>query len=153
MTTNLVLLGLDSSTGAQRAAEWAARHGSQTGAEILAGHVLTYSKELARDLPPSGLTNWRRRLQQELRSTWTEPLRAAGVPFRTQLIEDDTVEGGLLRLADEADAELIVLGAQGVSSFTHRLLGSVSYKVAHASHRPVVIVPPDWKVDPAVTDR
>jgi nucleotide-binding universal stress UspA family protein len=45
-------------------------------------------------------------------------------------------------VADQYDAELIVLGARGLSTFKSIVLGSVSHSVAHHAHLPVLIVPP-----------
>ena len=48
---------------------------------------------------------------------------------------------GLLRIADERDARLLVLGSSGRRATGAALLGSVSYGVVHHSHRPVLVVP------------
>ena len=53
-----------------------------------------------------------------------------------------TVWRAVLAAADDADAELIVLGRRGRSGLASMLLGSVSYGVVHNSARPVLIVPP-----------
>jgi nucleotide-binding universal stress UspA family protein len=45
-------------------------------------------------------------------------------------------------VADQYDAELIVLGARGLSTFKAIVLGSVSHSVAQHAHLPVLIVPP-----------
>jgi nucleotide-binding universal stress UspA family protein len=44
--------------------------------------------------------------------------------------------------ADQCDAELIVLGARGLSTFKSMVLGSVSHSVTQHAHLPVLIVPP-----------
>ncbi len=48
-----------------------------------------------------------------------------------------------MAVADREDADLIVVGAHGHGGFEDRMLGSVSYKVSHRAHQPVVIVPPE----------
>jgi len=144
MSANRLLVGVDGSDGGRRAVEWAARHALVLEAEVVAAHVITYSKELVRDLPPTGLTNWRRELAAAMRDDWTKILSASGVSYRCVVKEDDTVERGLLALADAEDVELIVLGAHGHGDLAGRLLGAVTYKVSHAARRPVVIVPVDW---------
>jgi nucleotide-binding universal stress UspA family protein len=53
-----------------------------------------------------------------------------------------TVWRAVLDVADEADAQLIVLGSRGRSGIKSMVLGSVSYGVVHHSKRPVLIVPP-----------
>jgi nucleotide-binding universal stress UspA family protein len=79
-----------------------------------------------------------------LEHEWVQPARDAGVPFRTVLVEADSVDGGLLDLAVEHDATLVVLGAHGQGDLKDRLLGGVTYKLSHRADRPVVIVPADW---------
>ena len=46
----LVLVGVDGSEGSRHAVEWAARLAAVTGSEVLAVHVLTYNRELLRDI-------------------------------------------------------------------------------------------------------
>lgn len=48
----------------------------------------------------------------------------------------------ILDVADQCDAELIVLGARGLSTFKSMMLGSVSHSVTQHAHLPVLIVPP-----------
>ena len=48
-----------------------------------------------------------------------------------------------MAVADREDGDLIVVGAHGHGGFGDRVLGSVSYKVCHRAHQPVVIVPPE----------
>jgi nucleotide-binding universal stress UspA family protein len=141
-----ILLGVDGSPASVRAAIWAAGFAQNLRAEILAVHVLTYSQELLRDLPPTGLTNWRQRLRERLEGTWTEPIRSREVPCRCQLVEDESVDAGLLKTAEHDQVDLIVLGANGRRDL-HRFLGAVTYKVSHRSRFPVTIVPADWTVE------
>lgn len=53
-----------------------------------------------------------------------------------------TVWRAVLDVAEERDAELIVLGSRGRSGVKSMLLGSVSYGVVHHSKLPVLVVPP-----------
>jgi nucleotide-binding universal stress UspA family protein len=57
------------------------------------------------------------------------------------------------RVADELDAEPIVLGARGLGRVESMLLGSVSIAVMFHSKRPVLVVPhPGAEPLPAATD-
>jgi nucleotide-binding universal stress UspA family protein len=49
-----ILVGLDGSEGSQRALAWATRAAAMAGAEVLAVHVLTPSREMRVDLSPTG---------------------------------------------------------------------------------------------------
>jgi nucleotide-binding universal stress UspA family protein len=49
---------------------------------------------------------------------------------------------GIVDVADEIDAAVIVIGSRGLSGVRERLEGSVSHDVAEHAGRPVLIVPP-----------
>ena len=140
-----ILVGVDGSPGAARALQWAATRSLEADADVVAVHVLTYDRELVRDLALDTITTWRRTLHHQLDHEWTEPARAAGTAVRTVLVEDDGVAGGLLRVAAEVHADLVVLGAHGRGTIIDRLLGATTYAVSHRAHTPVVIVPVDWQ--------
>lgn len=146
MTVRRVVLGLDGSAGAARALEWTKALVAETEAEVIAVHVLTYSTEFRRDLGLETMHAWRHDLAAELDGPWTAPLRDAGVTARveTRLIEGDSASSGLMEVADEAGADLIVVGAQGHGGLADRVLGGASYRLAHRARQPVVVVPPDW---------
>jgi len=50
---------------------------------------------------------------------------------------------GIVNVADELEAPLIVIGSRGLSGLKEAFAGSVSHQVAEHAHRPVLIVPPD----------
>jgi nucleotide-binding universal stress UspA family protein len=47
----------------------------------------------------------------------------------------------LLDVADDVDADMIVVGSRGFGGFPQMLLGSTSTQLAQHSRRPVLIVP------------
>ena len=141
----VILVGTDGSHGAMRAMEWAARLAKASDASVRAVHVLTYNRELLRDLTLDTMTTWRRDLEHELRSTWVTPLADQSVPHRCALIEDESPAAGLIHAADREQADLLVVGARGHSSLASRVLGSTSYSLTHHARRPVIVVPATWR--------
>ncbi|MEM9887871.1 MAG: universal stress protein [Bacteroidota bacterium] len=49
----------------------------------------------------------------------------------------------IVRMTEEGDIDLVVMGTKGSSSIDRRLFGSVSIKVAQEARRPVILVPPN----------
>jgi nucleotide-binding universal stress UspA family protein len=66
--------------------------------------------------------------------------RASGVDVVTHVARERPVDL-LLRLGDEHDARLIVVGSYGESPLRGAVLGSTPHKLLHLSHRPVLAVP------------
>ncbi|MCE5260917.1 MAG: universal stress protein [Euryarchaeota archaeon] len=132
-----ILVGVDGSENALRAASFAAALAKGFGSEITLAHVIAPSDHdllvgkatyADKDFKVGGerLKGAERLLEQE------------GVPFRS------TVEFGhpaeqLLRLAEGHD--LIVVGTRGLSPFKGILIGSTSTRLAQGSKVPVTIVP------------
>ncbi|HEY2938173.1 MAG TPA: universal stress protein [Gaiellaceae bacterium] len=50
--------------------------------------------------------------------------------------------GGIIDVADEVDAAVIVIGSRGLRGVSELFEGSVSHDVAEHAGRPVLIVPP-----------
>ena len=140
----LLVVGADGSDGSRRALEWTALLAEATDSQVLAVHVLTYSRELLRDVTPDTMHTWRRDLEEDLRTRWVEPLIARGIDLRTVVVEGESAAEGLLEVADREHADLVIVGAKGHGGFADRVLGGVSYRVTHRSRQPVVVVPPGW---------
>jgi nucleotide-binding universal stress UspA family protein len=117
---------------------------------VLAVHVLTYNRELLRDITPDTMRTWRRELEDDLRTRWVEPLTDLGVEHHCVVVEADSPAAGLLNTADREGADLLIVGAKGHGGLAGRVLGGVSYRVAHRARMPVVVVPPDWSHDALV---
>jgi nucleotide-binding universal stress UspA family protein len=57
------------------------------------------------------------------------------------LVEHGEPAQTILEVADGIDADLLIIGTHSHSRLGEWLLGSVAYKVIHASRRPVLLVP------------
>ena len=66
--------------------------------------------------------------------------QAAGFHAQSLAVEDTPTWKGIARVADDYDADLIVLGSHGKSGLSGIFLGSVAGSVAAHSGRTVLIV-------------
>ena len=138
-----IVVGVDGSDGAARALRWAAQFAREDKAEVIAVFARLPVVDALPGFPTLPPPMWRDDLARELEDRWCAPLRDAGVPFRPR-VEDAPVASALMAVADEEDADLIVLGAHGHGRFADRVLGgSVSYALSHRAHQPVVTIPPE----------
>lgn len=69
-------------------------------------------------------------------------LRARGVEAEARLVVDRSPAGGILRLAEELDVDLIAMATHGRSGVARVLLGSVTDKVLRGAHTPILVQRP-----------
>jgi nucleotide-binding universal stress UspA family protein len=133
-----VVLGYDESPGADAALETAIQVAHRFGEEL----VLVYGAA-----PPGGMgEEFKSHLDALLDMGRTatahalEKAETAGVPASVRLVDAKPAEA-LVRVANEVDATVIVVGTAGETPFRGALLGSTPHKLLHLSHRPVLCVP------------
>jgi nucleotide-binding universal stress UspA family protein len=86
-----------------------------------------------------------RQLHDDQQADLDQRLRAAAdrvpddLPLTTLLLEGDPAHE-LLRAVQEGDHDVIVVGSRGRGRVTAALLGSVSNRLLHAAHVPVIVV-------------
>lgn len=97
--------------------------GAPVGSEAM-GELVASAREGARKIAEEGCE-----LARE-EGFEAEPIVADGTPVWNQIVE----------IADERNAELIVIGSRGLSGLKHVALGSVAAAVAQHSKRSVLIV-------------
>jgi nucleotide-binding universal stress UspA family protein len=139
MTVRTIVVGTDGSAGAERAVVWTTELAAQTGARVVLVHAFDPIGMLGSTPPPVDLPALAAELRERLASSWATPLAAAGVTFETELAEDRPIRA-LVRAADVHDADLVVVGARGLSTVKGIVLGSTSDRLAHHTRRPVCIV-------------
>ena len=71
-----------------------------------------------------------------------ERARAAGFDAKARATVEAPTWQGIVDVAEELDAAVIVLGSRGLKGLQELAVGSVSHDVARHSGRPVLIVPP-----------
>ena len=136
-----IVVGVDGSHGADAALQWAVDEGGFRDATVVAVHVwhLPYVGEAAGMAAMSINPEELERGAQAVLDAAVCPFEHSTVPVETLLGTGDAA-GGLLRLAKDLDAELLVVGSRGRGGFAGLLLGSVSQQVSHHAPCPVVIV-------------
>jgi nucleotide-binding universal stress UspA family protein len=138
MSGKSVVLGLDTSPGAQRALAVAIRIAGALDVPLVLVHGV---------LPPGRVgeeADEAREAIEELEESVTRPAVAAAdaAGVRTVVeIRDDRPAPALVAAADEHDAEVIVVGTWNESPLRGLLLGSVAHKLLQLSDRPVLCVP------------
>lgn len=139
-----IVVGVDGSEAAARALEWAIGLAAALDAEVIAVHAYELPAYVPR---PGGAPyvpeqeNWERSLRQDFELRWCAPLARAGVRHRT-IFEIGHAGDVLLREAETVVADLIVTGRRGRGELIELLSGSVSQRLVHGAHCPVVVVPP-----------
>jgi nucleotide-binding universal stress UspA family protein len=133
----------DFSDTADVALEWAMALASQHGASLCLVHALTLPAPLP-DYVPSG-TDFGQEMHQialrKLEETAAR-VRAAGIAVDLE-VPIGVPSQSIVRIAEEENAELLVLGTRGLTGITHLLLGSTAERVVQRAPCPVLTVHPD----------
>jgi nucleotide-binding universal stress UspA family protein len=136
VTVRTVVVALDGSPGSALACRWAADLATLVDARVVAVHACGLLEAIVEQPGVDPHERLRRRMEDE----WCSPLAASGARWRP-LVRDGDPVGVVLAVADEEDADIVVVGSRGLGGFPEQLLGSTSTQVAQRSTRPVVIVP------------
>lgn len=75
-------------------------------------------------------------------SSWCDAVRTVGVSDWDERLVQGAPVDTVLRVAEDDDAGLIVIGRQGAGSRPEMLLGSTAHQVVEHSTCPVLVVPP-----------
>jgi nucleotide-binding universal stress UspA family protein len=131
-----IVVGYDGSEHAKAALRVAVEIGKTYGEKV----VIAFGYELN---PVAGeLHDYHAALKDLATKRLTEAtaLAAADADIEAVIVEKAPATG-LVELADERDARVIVVGTRGESPIRGALLGSTAHKLLHLSDRPVLVVP------------
>ena len=135
-----IVLALDGSEGSARAIPLAVELAHRDGARIVIAHV--EEEVVGKGGGPALAAE--DEIQVEIRRQ-AEEVSSQGVEASVEIRR--VVLGGPARaieeIADEASADLIVVGTRGRSPVAGLLLGSITQRLLHIAHRPVLVVPPE----------
>jgi nucleotide-binding universal stress UspA family protein len=136
-----ILVGVDGSEAANKAARLAAEVAERFGARLTLAYVVPRLL-----LPPDAYGLTVAEVEAEHRSHAEEVLRqaraelgAAGAAADVSVLYGPPAEA-LVEAADEAQADLVVLGSHGRGAVARVLLGSTTDRVVHICTRPVLVV-------------
>ncbi|NLH98088.1 MAG: universal stress protein [Chthonomonadales bacterium] len=141
-----LLLASDGSDYALRAAQAAAAIAKSMGASVTVLHVfsapllqMTAPGAPGMDIDPGAVNDYMEQVQDSVARRTGRILEEAGVAYDT-LTEVGHPAEVITRIAEDDGYDLIVLGSRGMTPIKSFLLGSVSDKVSHHAHCPVLIV-------------
>jgi len=132
----VVMVGVDGSTRAAAASEWAARLAVIRRARLVVASA--WQSDQAEGTKED-VARRRTETQALLEGPWCDPARAAGAVPRPLLL--DGTPDVLLEAAAAEQADLIVVGNRGVGGFAALHLGSVAHHLARHTTLPLAIVP------------
>jgi nucleotide-binding universal stress UspA family protein len=131
-----LLVGYDGTPGAQAAAGEALALASELGAEVI--FAFAYWTNPQGGEVSDMLTALKELGEGHLRTAQAQA-EAAGVSSRGELV-NAAPSVGLVDLADQHDARMIVVGSYGEAPLKGALIGSTAHKLVHLSERPVLVV-------------
>ena len=148
-----VLVATDGSREAQLAAQTAADLSQKTNSELHVVHVFGIAP-VGPPVYPQATTlqsvefeaesDQRQRITEqrarELLDAEVEKLRSEGATLAGEHLIEGWVASGIVGLAEELGAGLIVMGSRGLGGIRRALMGSVSDSVVRHAHCPVMVV-------------
>ena len=135
-----ILVGVDGSPESVRAAAFATQLSIQLHADLVAAHAVGLLDIWPENEEVVDKPNSHAHVITLMEGPWTDTIRQGGVQPRI-ILRDGPPARVLLDVADELDADLIVVGSRGAGQAELFALGDTSARLAHQSTRPVLIVP------------
>jgi nucleotide-binding universal stress UspA family protein len=134
-----VVVGVDASDNAARAAAWAAHEAAARSLSLLIVHALDLPIGAAAVIEPVTYAAVNRKHAADLLERIAAPLRAQypQLAIDTEVSDLDAARSLVTR---SDGSELVVTGTRGHGGFAGMLLGSVSLKCAAHAHSPLVVV-------------
>ena len=137
-----VIAATDFSEPATFGLAWAARIARSHGARLTLVHALSPPVPVSDfAAPPLHVDRELRRSADQRLQEALEKAPLAGVEARA-VLRDGTPSQAVNDLAEELDADLVVVGTRGLTGFRHLLLGSTAERIVQRSPAPVLSVHP-----------
>jgi nucleotide-binding universal stress UspA family protein len=139
-----IVIGVDGSPHAGAAMSWAIGMAKGMGSEVTAVYAIAPPVYVDTGMFTTGVPMqfdeaWRNDLKRELEGEWCKPLRESGVKYRA-VIEDGRAASVIAKVADDVNADVVVVGRRGRGGVAELLLGSVSHELVLHCKRPVLVI-------------
>lgn len=154
-----IMVAVDGSPIAMHALEEAMQLAAIHGAELMSVYVVeyphTYISDLGYDPSPIAetLVNEGRRVLEKAEHL----MKSRHINFKSLLVDSrptfDSIAEQLQKVADEYEADIVILGTHGRGGFKRLLLGSVAQDFIQASARPVLLIPGRNRKEASVEQR
>jgi nucleotide-binding universal stress UspA family protein len=138
-----LLVGVDHSQASRTALELAADIAASLGGSLSVLEVVEYVPAFPLDEPTAAggrLQRWAAEAAMALLEAEVRKVRARGVGVQVVVRSGDPA-ATLLEVANDVDADLVVVGTRGRGGLDELLLGSVARTVADRARRPTLVVP------------
>ena len=136
----VIIWATDGSSGAEQALQFAKGLAQADGARLVVAHVKEIMAGRGGGYPVKVDED---EVQAAIRKQ-VEDLKQEGLQAKLQLA--DVMAGGaahvIAEIANEEGADLIVAGTRGHGPLSGLMLGSVTHRLLHIVHCPVLVVPP-----------
>ena len=134
-----ILLAIDGSEYSDRAIEYAKSLAERYEANLTLLHVFSHTSDLLGYQDYEKLYAKRKSAGQAVLDDAKKKLGSTTFKLREELIEGSEAEA-ILTVAQNHQADLIVMGTRGFGAVKGLMVGSVSRKVIHLSSCPVLVV-------------
>jgi nucleotide-binding universal stress UspA family protein len=136
---NNILLAVDGSEYSHRAIEYAKSLTERYEANLLLVHVFSHTSDLLGYQDFEKLYAKRKSAGQAVLDSAKKILGSTTFKVHEELMEGSEAEA-ILKVAENHQADLIIMGTRGFGAVKGMLVGSVSRKVIHLSTCPVMVV-------------
>ena len=145
-----IVCGVDGSRDSEAVLTEAARLADRLGARVVLANVVEYAHSPYVGVggmgpgvgPQVPLTAVLEEQEHAAERLLEQMAAGAGLETAEKRVVSGVAAEGLADLADEVDAELIVVGSRGRGAFKAAFLGSVSTSLIGVARCPVLVVPP-----------
>ena len=132
-----ILLATDGSESTEQATEAAVDLSTKSGSEL---HVVHVWHDVPGPYAHKFVKGELRRQGQEILDEQVRKIEEAGATVTKAYLRGGRTTDEVLRLGDELDAGLLVVGSRGLRGMRRILLGSHSEDIVHHAHRAVLVV-------------